>query len=176
MTTGRINQVTILNPRKRAGHLPEGRRMRALPCRKGHERSRPAAAVKGARGTRDERRPIQLPPLSFPRDRPRREASGPRAANLRRMCPSSGGGLRKIKPFDGLLSTETYPQAPDLLIVAKPTIHRREKVPAAMRQQGLRSPPQARVQPTESRPLTNIGVNLPEQEAEIGFDPRWLAD
>ena len=57
----------------------------------------------------DAARPIQLPPLSSPEDRPRREVSGTKTANLRRMYPPRGGSPRRIKPFYRPLSTRALP-------------------------------------------------------------------
>jgi hypothetical protein len=86
------------------GNYPEPTRERGTPPRRaadasvttkvGPRKFAPSRDRQRRQRSRDDQRPIQLPPLSSPKDRPRREVSGPRAANLRHMCPSSGGGLR----------------------------------------------------------------------------------
>jgi hypothetical protein len=89
-----------------------------------------------------------LPPQSSPESRPRREASGPEAAHLRRMYPPRGGSPRRIKPFHGPLSAGACPQAPvdGCWRSQRPTdaarvAYRRKTV-------GLQSSPQVRVRPT----------------------------
>src|SRR5207248_8107686 len=69
MTTGRINQVTILNPtRNRAGHLPEGRRSLSLP--KGMNTAKPYPAT-GTLPPTGEEHPAtdSIAPTEFPKGR-----------------------------------------------------------------------------------------------------------
>ena len=134
MTTGRINQVTILNHSAGArGDPPEGRRhvnvtVRAAPSPKpladafgtlpkgrwlsarfrvvGTRRSaaRRRAPARQGRGT--PRRPIRLPPPSSPARRPRRRPSGFSAARSRRLDAPSGGDVRLVMPCYGQIRVD----------------------------------------------------------------------
>jgi hypothetical protein len=94
MTTGRINQVTVVTPSDphavaRREKPPRGA---AEPCYKegARRKARPAGGVPGAE-REGPPMAIHLPPLSSPRGGPPRGSSGSRAARHRCMCPSGGG-------------------------------------------------------------------------------------
>jgi hypothetical protein len=111
MTTGRINQVTILNLRRSEGFTSPGREADvSVTVKAGRRRIAPSRGRQTLQRSPDTARPIRLPPLSSPGDRPRREVSGTEAANLRRMYPPRGGSPRQIKPCYGPLSTRSYPR------------------------------------------------------------------
>ena len=86
MTTGRINQVTILPGRRpaeaeAARNHPEGwKNRRSVGGRSGTER--PARGVPGAQGRRGTKQAIQLPPLSSPRNGPPQEQRRARWGHL----------------------------------------------------------------------------------------------
>src|SRR3990170_444163 len=97
MTTGRINQVTILNQRhRRRDDPPKGTGVSVTIWQDTPKRARPQAPNPQMRA--DDRRPIQLPPLSFPKYGPSRERSGFHAAKLRHLRTSSGGDPQPIMP------------------------------------------------------------------------------
>jgi hypothetical protein len=93
MTTGRINQVTTLNPRGtqrgRVESHPEGRPSIATRKECTGRCTQPEASRRAER----EGPPvtIHLPPLGSPRGGPPRWSSSPRAARYRCIRPSSGG-------------------------------------------------------------------------------------
>jgi hypothetical protein len=104
MTTGRINQVTILSrsPREAPANRPQsGRQSSVLEGRCG---KRPAPSVPGARATTGPQGTIQLPPLCSPRGGPRHHRSGARRrhgvshATLRRRLPSAGHARSGYQP------------------------------------------------------------------------------
>jgi len=85
MTTGRINQVAILNPRTAA---QKASRRRRNSCYKleGSRRSAPSHAPPSRRTYRKRTRPIQLPPPSSPKDGPPRRGRGLATAKNTATC------------------------------------------------------------------------------------------
>src|SRR3712207_872140 len=75
MTTGRINQVTILNPSAEA-HERTPRRRPGCTRWKGRRRSDPSRKHRRCTRHLSHKRPIQLPPLSSPSCGPQRVAFG----------------------------------------------------------------------------------------------------
>jgi len=110
MTTGRINQVTILARRAEAKGYPRRGRSQALPEGMGTpERAQPQAPNPRERAGGE--RPIQLPPLSSPRGGPLRERSGRTAAKPHRLRPPRGGDRQPVMPREEQLRATAYPQA-----------------------------------------------------------------
>jgi hypothetical protein len=139
MTTGRINQVTILGPHG-GGNPPKGVES-SITIKGGHAEAHPAARA-NPRERADDRRPIQLPPLSFPGSGPSRERSGatrqtPRLARPARRRPAACHALSQAVTNRGL------PPRVWVGTMAKPVIHRHRVAPAASTQQDFGSPPQA---------------------------------
>jgi hypothetical protein len=155
MTTGRINQVTILNarpgtrgpprqpnPPKRADVVkPEG----------------PGHGVAGRPGTvpfplrKGSRQAIQLPPLSSPRSGPPQKWVGPGegAPPNCNIHPSRGGRRSPVTSRDPEASqrllTTAYPQTSDEIFSQRPTIHR----------------------PHRARKAAPFGVRLPSPAREV---------
>ena len=104
MTTGRINQVTILTPLQRTeapirGETP--RREQSSSLEGGGSRAHldppglPELRLHGFPGI------IQLPPLSSPKDGPPHGCSGPKPIPVCDMRPSGGGYLPPVTSEDG---------------------------------------------------------------------------
>jgi len=89
MTTGRINQVTILYPhdihRDVAWKAPQRRRNCAT--RKGPTKSGSNPRHSSQQVVKSSQEAIQLPPLSFPRDGPLRQRSGPESRHASQHTP-----------------------------------------------------------------------------------------
>ena len=98
MTTGRINQVTILKVRpRRSRHTMQAQQswlLIGLPC-KMSEHTRPTSQTQplhpGSEGYNQDSTTIQLPPLSSPRDGPLYKPSSASAFRKYSMHPSGGG-------------------------------------------------------------------------------------
>jgi hypothetical protein len=142
MTTGRINQVTTLNPRgaerSRVESHPEGRP--SIATRK--ERTGRCAQPEASRRAEREGPPvtIHLPPLGSPRGGPPRCSSSPRAARYRCMRPSSGGVPSPCHAARRLL-VRACPRGSDGGVSHRPATHRPQKMcPLARGQAGLLLP------------------------------------
>ena len=118
----------------------------------------------------DDRRPIQLPPLSSPKDGPPRERVGRKAAKPRCLHPSRGGDQQFVIPCYGQLRTAAYPQESGRT-VAKPAIHRPQRLPATVRQRDFGSPAQAEEKPANE--LIRIGFRPPQRG--LGSDMPLMA-
>ena len=97
MTTGRINQVTVLNPHaERAQETPQGGRSSSATMRQRDTKGAPShghctLATRGQQHMTDS-----IAPTEFPRGRSAARVMGREATTLRCMRPPSGGGPQKI--------------------------------------------------------------------------------
>jgi hypothetical protein len=177
MTTGRINQVTILNPRaKRRDTAPKDggcERYHAGRATKVRAQPRPSKAPK------EPRRPTtdSVAPTEFPKGQAAAGGIGPESRQ-----PSPHVSLKRRRPARGSSRlTGCYPPRPTpehlLTDHSEANNPQTQKGACCHKTTGLLIP-SANPGAADRRvdPLTNIGVNLPEQEAEMGPDPRWLAD
>jgi len=148
MTTGRINQVTILNARPGTRGPPSRpsppKRVEVVKTRRTGTHKfagRPATALFPLR--EGSRQAIHLPPLSSPRRGPPQNWVGPveRAPPNCSMHPSRGGRRSPVTSRDPeapqRLLTTTCPQTSDEIFSQRPTIHRphraRKAVPSGVR-------------------------------------------
>ena len=147
MTTGRINQVTILDAkpgtRGPPGQLNPPKRAEVVkPEGPGHGvAGRPPTALFQLR--EGSRQAIHLPPLSSPRRGPPQNWAGPpeEAPPNCNMHPSRGGRRSPVTSKDPEASqrllTTAYPQTSDEIFSQGPTIHRphraRKAVPFGVR-------------------------------------------
>src|SRR2546423_7442328 len=114
MTTGRINQVTILHPR---GLLVGGAAWKKPPEGLDLLRGRSALReeerpVQGTQQAELEERPrtIHLPPLSSPKDVPPQRRSGWKAATPCHIGPSGGGSPLPVTPRKGGYRSRPTPE------------------------------------------------------------------
>jgi len=172
MTTGRINQVTILNRRRSEGApSPEGG-----GCERYRE-GRTATDRTSSRGHQelqrspDAARPIQLPPLSSPEGRPRREVSGTKPPTFAACTPQEeeargGSSLFTGRYLPGL--------TPERLLKDDSEANNPQTRNGACRRKttGLQIPsPRPGADGRSARLLVTIGVSPPDQAAESAPEP-----
>ena len=144
MTTGRINQVTILSPDAARG----GVRRQRYPQRGGvvtrvgeHTRWTQPRGTGSADAT-CRQVAIQLPPLSFPRCGPPWGSRARRPSMPHRIRPS-GGGMQSPSQHPKAVTGESGPPRGLVRIVAssQPSTDPEKRCLLARGQAGLRSPP-----------------------------------
>jgi len=106
MTTGRINQVTILRLSTKYPNRPPKRRI--LPSKE--RQSAPSCYFEGARSADSVKQPIQLPPLSFPRDSPQRKITNRKLLHYFRYIYPSGGENLRLDTHEMRKLDEVIPQ------------------------------------------------------------------
>ena len=118
----------------------------------------------------DAARPIQLPPLSSPEDRPRREVSGTKPPTFAACIPR----VEEARSGSSLFTGRYPPKlTPERLLKDSSDANNPQTRKGAYRRKtiGLQIPSPSPGAADVSRPLANIGVNPPEQEAESRPDP-----
>jgi len=135
MTTGRINQVTILSQRAEAPRQTP-RRERVVPSKETPKRPKSPlnqGLQPGRRG-----RPIQLPPLSSPKAGPQRTMTDVAVAN---MSVAYSPQEEKIHALSRGRAAETWQNGPQRSgeYLAKPAIHRPQRVPVKINRRGFSS-------------------------------------
>jgi hypothetical protein len=91
MTTGRINQVTILNGAAEAPPRPRGVECTRKATRTSRQPGHPGDESLGRRTT------IQLPPLNFPQGIPPHKRSGPEASRSATSAPRAEDTLSRTR-------------------------------------------------------------------------------
>jgi hypothetical protein len=110
MTTGRINQVTILNRRRSEGAPPRREADVSVTVKVGRRRIVPSRGRQTLQRSPDAARPIQLPPLSSPEDRPRRWVSGTEPPTFAACIPQEEEARSRSSPVTGRYPPKLTPE------------------------------------------------------------------
>ena len=140
MTTGRINQVTILNPSASPGEFAPGSPPRGaeLVTRVGTRRSGPSRAGH-QRETRATPKGYPCAPTEFPKGRSAAGQSGPKTTVPGRMRPSGGGVPPPVNAGGRILAATSPQRRRGAVARGQPSTDTRN-VPAGRGPAGLRSP------------------------------------
>ena len=157
MTTGRINQVTILDPDAEA---PRHDSRRSGIYQAENRRSDPNHLPRQYTWHRRCKQSIQLPPLSCPRCGPRRSSTDVSASSKPATYAPQMEKTHASSRTQGADTRRGCPQKSGEYL-ASPAIHRPQTMPANRKKQDFSCSPQ--VQAQHRVLLQHIGANLPVQ-------------